>query len=164
MEFIDFQHYLWNYNSKKELKTFVFTEAKQIWPQVSVKDKFKNVSLSWCLSKAIKYETKHNKNVYRRITWLYHLKLQQTDSSKTTACCDLFWAVSLFSVYSGLTICCVLWDMASNAALLSTSFLRDAKVVGTTESCKGAAATAVPTKINVPSRGTSLTLGQTTFS
>lgn len=61
MEFIDFQHYLWNYNRKKELKTFVFTEAKQIWPQVSVKDKFKYVSLSWCLSKAIKSQTKHNK-------------------------------------------------------------------------------------------------------
>lgn len=72
------------------------------------------------------------------------------------------WSSFLFIQGWQYVVCSETWPQIQPFYL--HHFLRDAKVVGTAECCRGPAATAVLTKINVPSRGISLTLGQTAFS
>lgn len=144
-------------------KIFVFKEAKQIWPQVSVTDKFKFASHSWCLSKANKAEAKHNKCLQKDYL-IVSLKTTADGQQYNHSLWSILIHESLFLFIQGWQYveCSETWPQMQPFYL--HRFLRDAKVVGTTESWEGTAATAVLAKINVPSRGTSLTLGQTLFS
>ncbi len=162
MEFIDF-HHLWNLTRKKR------------------KERGKKWSKSLCLQKqktnvTTSSNTSHSLDVLKQL----HLKqniimftglldcITKNYSKRAAVKAQLVviysepWSSFLFIQGWQYVVCSETWPQIQPFYL--HHFLRDAKVVGTAECCKGPAATAVLTKINVPSRGTSLTLAQTASS
>ncbi len=158
MEFIDF-HHLWNLTEKRgknEANLCVYRSKKQMWTTSS------NTSHSLDVLKQL-----HLKQNIIMFTGLLDC-ITKNYSRRAAVKAQLVviysepWSSFLFIQGWQYVVCSETWPQIQPFYL--HHFLRDAKVVGTAECCKGPAATAVLTKINVPSRGTSLTLAQTASS